>query len=149
VDWCDAHAYCHWAGKRLCGALAGGELALGANPVLGEWHYACTGGLQTVYPYGNDPVEGACNIPGNADRQRVATHPGCEGGFDGIFDIIGNVSEWIDACADGSASADCQTMGGHTYGTATYWRCNQDAEVESRNTNTRREVGIRCCRDAE
>lgn len=24
IDWCDARAYCAWAGKRLCGAIAGG-----------------------------------------------------------------------------------------------------------------------------
>ena len=25
VDWCDAYAYCAWAGKRLCGNISGGE----------------------------------------------------------------------------------------------------------------------------
>ena len=23
IDWCDAWSFCHWAGKRLCGAIAG------------------------------------------------------------------------------------------------------------------------------
>ncbi len=28
IDWCDAYAFCAWAGKRLCGRIGGGPTAL-------------------------------------------------------------------------------------------------------------------------
>ena len=149
VDWCDAHAFCKWADKRLCGALAGGGMTFDDNPVLGEWHFACTGGLMTVYPYGNEADDDACNIPGSAQRAEVATFPACEGGFEGIFDMQGNVAEWIDACESDASDAGCKTRGGHTYGSAAYWKCDNVVESTVRTFPEEREVGFRCCRDTD
>src|SRR5262249_9629264 len=39
VDWCDAYAYCIWAGKHLCGGIAGGPVGFAADyddPSLSE-----------------------------------------------------------------------------------------------------------------
>lgn len=149
VDWCDAHAYCSWADKRLCRAIDGGAMAFADAPVVGEWHFACTGGLATAYPYGDEADDMACNIPGTADRAEVGSFPQCEGGFSGIFDMQGNVAEWIDACQPDSPTAECKTRGGHTYGTAEYWTCNNDVESTVRTDPNEREVGFRCCRDAD
>jgi formylglycine-generating enzyme required for sulfatase activity len=148
VDWCDAHAYCTWANKRLCGALAGGPLGFDDQPLLGEWHFACTGGLMTVYPYGDEPDDRACNITGEAMKDAVASHPACEGGFPGMFDMQGNVEEWIDACQPASPEAQCRARGGHTYGTANYWRCDKQIGAPQLDPNGR-ETGFRCCRDAD
>lgn len=43
VDWCDAYAYCAWAGKRLCGRTGGGGAMTAAETTSAtgnEWHLA-------------------------------------------------------------------------------------------------------------
>ena len=48
VDWCDAHAYCAFAGKRLCGRVVdggnGGALQIGeiGSPTVAQFTIACT-----------------------------------------------------------------------------------------------------------
>lgn len=148
VDWCDAHAYCNHVGKRLCGALAGGPMAHDAMPTIGEWHYACTGGLMTTYPYGNTADPSACNVPDTSARADVGSFPDCEGGLPGIFDMQGNVAEYVDACEPGE-TGNCALRGGHTFGSAGYWRCNNTDVSGARNDPDTREFGFRCCRDAD
>jgi len=110
VDWCDAEAFCSWAGKQLCGARSGGALApSSANDITQSMlGYACSGGGVKVYPYGDTYDGKACN-----DREHdaggpvaVATIPTCEGGFPGVFDLAGNVAEWMDACSVGAGAGD-------------------------------------------
>jgi formylglycine-generating enzyme required for sulfatase activity len=159
IDWCDAYAYCAFRGKRLCGALNGGSLALDAPVTSDEWHFACTGGFKTKYPYGDDPIVGACNIPQentsdpSDDNQKapVGSFADCEGGFPGIFDMQGNVNEWTDRCEPGVGTGEelCMARGGNTYGTADYWRCNNLVSKAPRNDPGSRQTGVRCCADAQ
>lgn len=149
VDWCDARAYCEWAGKRLCKRLNGEPLGFDDDPVLGEWHFACTGGLQTAFPYGETADDTACHIDDEITKEPVASFPGCEGGFPDLFDMQGNVHEWVDACESDLPTAKCRVRGGGTYGSANQWRCNR---VESqmgidRLDASSRTVGVRCCAD--
>lgn len=149
IDWCDARAYCDWAGKRLCKRLNGDPLGFDDDPVLGEWHFACTGGLQKAYPYGETPDDGACHIDDQIDKEPVASFPECEGGYPGLFDMQGNVHEWVDACESDLPTAKCRVRGGGTYGSASQWRCNR---VESQMGKDRldpddRTTGVRCCAD--
>ncbi|AKU95378.1 Tryptophan synthase alpha chain [Labilithrix luteola] len=55
VDWCDALAYCKWAGKQLCGKLGGGSLTSneGNDFTKDAWYSACTNEGSYAYPYGN------------------------------------------------------------------------------------------------
>ena len=80
---------CEAWGKRLCS--------------IEEWSRACEGPDAFSYPYGNtyDPLAcNACNDNEYPDCQyprepeNVGSFPGCEGGYGGLFDMIGNVSEW-------------------------------------------------------
>ena len=147
VDWCDALAYCTWAGKRLCGALAdGGPLGFDDDPVQGEWHFACSAGLTQAYPYGDTPLD-VCHIDDMIGKDAVGDHPSCEGGFAEMFDMQGNVHEWINAC---NAAGECRFRGGGTYGSSTQWSCDR---VEGQTGQDRldpdnRTVGVRCCADA-
>jgi formylglycine-generating enzyme required for sulfatase activity len=124
VSVCDARAFCAWAGKRLCGALDGGvtpfnEVYGPAVPARTTWYMACTHNADGShkFPYGNvyDPT--ACN-DGNPDpgsqRLPVGSIPTCEGGFPGLFDMVGNVSEWEDSCEydDAGILDGCVLRGG-------------------------------------
>jgi formylglycine-generating enzyme len=103
VDWCDAVAYCLWAGKRLCGRIGGGALSSATQDVVeanaSQWYNACSNGGTTPFPYGNAFVQGACNT--GPTVAPVGQTPGCHGEaapLNGVFDMSGNVTEWEDNC---------------------------------------------------
>jgi formylglycine-generating enzyme len=148
VDWCDAKAFCRWAGKRLCGKIGGGSLhtseVRGAN--VSQWTAACSADATRAYAYGAsyDPL--ACNgrARGLDSVVAVASLAACEGGFPGIFDLSGNVSEWEDACEElGTPSARCVFRGGdftetsETLSCAAMWKQPIDYQQDY--------IGFRCC----
>ena len=85
VNWCDAYAYCTWAGKRLCGQIGGGPLAEGAtemNASLAQWYAACSRGGSRVYPYGDTFDTTTCGGGGagaGSPIGPVAQRSGCVG----------------------------------------------------------------------
>jgi formylglycine-generating enzyme required for sulfatase activity len=120
ADWCDAHAYCEWAGKHLCGKIGGGSLPTTSfgDPTSSQWLAACAhapdGGLEQ-YPYGDTYVKGNCN-GSDIDSGTVfvvGSEPKCVGGYANLYDMSGNVDEWLDSC-DGTTGADdcCLSAGG-------------------------------------
>ena len=161
VNFCDAKAYCAWAGKRLCGKIGGGALESQGDLVRGshaepdsEWYSTCAkGSAKRVYPYGDVYVAGACNINlstapyGTVD---VGSLPLCTGGYSGIFDMTGNVMEWIDFCESGPLidprHAKCLLQGGP-------WNYDQTAatcdfgDVAEREEHDTPQIGFRCCMD--
>jgi formylglycine-generating enzyme len=101
VDWCDAAAFCHWAGKRMCGRKGGGTVIEedADDPAKSEWYDACSAGGTLDLPYGNTWDDTTCNTLGNGgDVLGVGLFPDCEGGSPGLFDMVGNAEEWEDAC---------------------------------------------------
>jgi formylglycine-generating enzyme len=109
VDWCDAAAYCVWAGKRLCGRIGGGAGIAStaeddfADATHGQWYNACSNGGTTPFPYGTTYIDGACN--GGTTVAAGGTTAGCHAATapsSGIFDMSGNVGEWEDYCQDGN-----------------------------------------------
>lgn len=104
LTFCYAWSYCQWASKRLCGALGdGGVVASSADPHELEWYYACANGAQdTVYPYGDDLVNGACNVGADAeaDAEAYAACHGLDGGYALVFDLGGNVAEYVNNTDD-------------------------------------------------
>lgn len=154
VTWCSARSYCEWSGRRLCGSVAdGGEVNESNNDykdaAASEWFYACSQNGANAYPYGQNYDAGACNLSdfkegGVVD---VATLPNCVGGYSGIHDMSGNVSEWDNSCGDDTtAGAQCRVRGGSFNTDYVSGRCD-DQTTANRNSNdypTAR-YGIRCC----
>lgn len=140
VDWCDAAAYCSWAGGRLCGKIGGGA-ATGywADPATRQMLHACEGPSGNAYPYGNSFVAGRCNDGAIAP---VATFIPCNGGYAGLFDLSGNVAEWEDQCT--TVDDSCYTRGRAPTGTAAAdTRCDKlHSYMRLKGTDW---LGFRCC----
>lgn len=151
VDWCDARAFCEWAGKRLCGrsvplngshAVTTGELG---NYVVSEWVAACSDRGNRIYQYGNGFDASACNVleAGVNVAEPVGQRASCQGPEAGLFDLGGNVWEWVDSCevGDGGPNTDlCRFIGGSF---RNGYACNVFTGFGRGGTSD--DIGIRCC----
>ncbi len=138
----EAQSACNAAGKRLCS--------------ISEWSYACKGPNNYIYPYGNTYESQRCVDLNAGDKCNNGDGSGvmpagsrifCEGGFAGIFDMSGNVWEWVQ---DTDASG-CKLMGGSVD------CCNRGNDkpvcLSCNSLGTQRcdlkwsALGFRCCKD--
>lgn len=153
VDWCDAYAYCAAVGKRLCGKIGGGANSYEerANASSSQWFNVCSSNGQRLYPYGDTFLGTACNghDAGNGTAVPVGSMSGCQSGvngYEGVFDLSGNVQEWEDSCsADSGQYSVCLVRGGWFDGFDLLLRCDYDGYTFSRNDDSLDYVGFRCC----
>jgi formylglycine-generating enzyme required for sulfatase activity len=149
VDWCDAFAFCAWAGKSLCGRNGGTAIDTGADDSLkGTWYQACSGPGSTAYPYGSTYQAATCNDQSAGGViAPVASRSACVGGFAHLFDMSGNAAEWENACADvHAADTDCSVRGGDytsSPSTSTHLTCL--GRMSLARTSASAVVGFRCC----
>jgi formylglycine-generating enzyme len=150
VDWCDAYAYCAWAGKRLCRGLGGAAVpSNGVSRGNTEFTAACSSGGPNVYPYGDTYTAGDCvdttfSSGGTLTAAvAVGTAALCQASapFSGVYDLVGNVSEWIDACDSDDPDTMCAFVGGNFIEPKPY--CGT-AQGNSQST-TEIYIGFRCC----
>jgi len=153
VDWCDARAYCNWAGRELCTILPSDSGYTGS--VGKQWEVACATGRP--FPYGPTLVHRACNIGltflecnmvSSADACKVAdvkhfsgcTYPG------GPFDMIGNVAEWVLPCrGDDGPGGYCVYRGGSFEDDDEKIACNVPSQLALRRDTRSPTLGFRCC----
>jgi len=151
-----AEAACAASSKRLC--------------TEAEWTAACRGPSKLLYPYGDQYVPGACNegrprpagvvfgmSGGRLDDPRLAeadngmepggAFPKCVSAF-GIFDLHGNVHEWVSGSPKAERSRFGVFLGGFfadakENGQGCLYRTT--AHVKEYHDYS---TGFRCCKDA-
>jgi len=139
VNYHRAEQFCAWAGGHVCSE--------------DQWLDACKGTELRPFPYGTTFDLQACNSQSQTvtveGRERatwkVASHASCEGGLPGLFDMAGNVAEWVDACKGDY----CKFRGAGYLSNDPVDRFAACRGVCSGNDKSLQSgvVGIRCCRD--
>jgi formylglycine-generating enzyme len=158
VDWCDAYAYCKWAGKRLCGSPAGGSSLFSAFETIStsQWYAACSRSMASRFIYGSTYIAGACvddaydgkgGVATTDVRQPAGSVLTCRGAaapYDGLFDMNGNVMEWEDSCSDRKDGGDdCRARGGSYLEAWDKGDCDEPKTVK--RSVTAGDLGFRCC----
>lgn len=128
VTWRQARDACRALGKRLC--------------TLKEWQKACNGDRpRNRYPYGRMYNPERCNTEGTGP-QALGERKDCRGDHE-IFDLSGNVAEWVESrgkddqpewCVAGGAFDDREK--------ARCTRCVPRSEIGEPDER----IGFRCCR---
>lgn len=154
VDWCDARAFCAWAGKRLCGRIGGGSLTSEVDrtdPLTSQLMYVCTKGSTQLYAYGTTYRPGICNANGGGGAPFPVNAGGpCVGGFAGVVYLVGNVGEWTDDCATKMGAGDACPVNA-----SSYFQVFGDPKIAQRcdhfdpqlRGDSYEDLGFRCCFD--
>ncbi len=128
----EAAAACAAAGKRLCARE--------------EWTAACAGEPAKSYPYGNTYNAQMCatkdSVPSFQEPQPTGSQVTCHGGVAGLWDLGGNVAEWIQSGADGAPAAKGASI---STGQAQAL-CIAERSLPSSTTDAA--LGFRCCKTA-
>lgn len=142
VDWYQAKAYCEWRGVAL--------------PTEAQWEKAARGTDERIYPWGRERI--SCNKANytNAcvgDTSKVGIYESGKSPYE-IYDLKGNVWEWVDAWYDAYPG---NVIPNSSYGTiykvlrgGSYSYLEGDAPVTYRSGGSPdynyADVGFRCVR---
>ncbi|MCB1327181.1 MAG: SUMF1/EgtB/PvdO family nonheme iron enzyme [Leptospiraceae bacterium] len=122
VTQSEAAAHCASRGKRLCS--------------LYEWTQACLGPHGSRYAYGSEALPRACNT-----QSREAGFAGEYGHCrteDGVFDMVGNLMEWV---ADERSGLAVAVGGSYRSGASASCFSTYYAPPQARSF----QIGFRCC----
>jgi len=137
ITYEDAAQACALGGWRLC--------------TEDEWRLACGGPGDTVFPYGNDYVPGRCNDISSSLAQVVVGGllEECVSGY-GVFDMSGNVKEWVAVAREVSGNGSGNEIDHHVLGGA--YDNDVPSSLSCRSEKIPRtegfkfaNVGFRCC----
>ena len=132
----------------MCGAIGGGSVSYGSPDTSSQWFLACATTENDKYP--NDSNDGGkCLFRASASAP-VGTL-GCNGGYSGLSDMVGNAEEWIDSCdtegepdAGGTALDQCHELGGEFDDSSGGTEGCISVDSDYRN-ETWAGIGFRCC----
>ncbi len=127
VSWAEAAAMCEAEGKRLCTA--------------NEWVRACRGPQGLRFPYGPTYDGTKCNSESQIDApQRIGDTPKtCVSGY-GVYDLNGNVWEWV-----GTTLEEEVSIRGGAWSSSSCAECALVFWENKPNTRSDR-TGFRCCK---
>lgn len=132
VKFTQAVASCKSRGKRLC-----------TEP---EWERACKGPSNARFPYGNAFNASACNTEDATGQVRQVSDTGsfgqCASGY-GVFDLAGNVAEWVDSPFDSGANRTVKGGAANRPDFATRCAARVGKSPDSKDVL----IGFRCCAD--
>jgi len=95
INWHDAKAYVEWLSHKT-----GKDYRLLSEA---EWEYAARAGTQTPYPFPLAAISKHANCSGKACGYEYTSPVGSfPANAFGLYDMIGNVWEWVEDCYDGS-----------------------------------------------
>jgi formylglycine-generating enzyme required for sulfatase activity len=137
VSFDEAASLCQAHGKRLCRE--------------DEWELACAGPEGRRYPYGNEREPWRCHTDGVAvGDPRGATPAGSHLGCatpEGVYDLNGNLSEWVDA--GGVQPESWGVVRGGTMWPALYGQDCYSRHLHPKAEDGFADDGFRCCRDVK
>jgi formylglycine-generating enzyme len=152
VTFDEAQRFCQWSGRRLPTDAEWGEAAYVERREKTPAGFVT--GQRYRYPTGDSPLGANClgdcgsvRTVGHAVTSRGSGHARVAttaAGVNGLFDMGGNLWEWVDSNAGGS-STEKRTRGGSWWYGAEQMR---DDHVQSKTANTAVVyIGFRCARD--
>lgn len=134
VNFFESKKLCELAGKRLC--------------TEDEWELACAGEQNRRYTYGNDRQPWRCNTDGLkagscSGIAPAGSFPGCRNKY-GVYDLNGNVSEWVDRQENNGA-----VLRGGTGWEAEYGQSCFSRHIHPPETDNYCDDGFRCCKNGK
>ena len=141
VDQTEARALCEAEGKRLCSSA--------------EWERACRGPERHRYSYGASFDRDRCYTPwpdassgpkGQATRVASGSRTACRSP-EGVHDLNGNVSEWVEDSWTPAATGPMGTVRGGTAWGGTFYGQDCTSRHGHPVTDRWQDDGFRCCAD--